>query len=111
MYAATLFLMHFWGTPQMMRILTLVHEKKDMIGPMVIGCSTLHTKDGFTKLEDAVQFPAFDDADIKSGDQCFLYRYLSLKAQDPDTRMVILSHNLNKMLTLPQQMKKVNLGH
>eukprot|EP00808_Paulinella_micropora_P016855 g18099.t1 len=69
-----------------MRVLLLMHEKKDMFGEkkdifgsMVIGCSTLHTKEGFQQLANTVQFPAFDDNDLSSGDQCFLYRYLSLK--------------------------------
>eukprot|EP00457_Paulinella_chromatophora_P001223 gb/GEZN01001225.1/.p1 GENE.gb/GEZN01001225.1/~~gb/GEZN01001225.1/.p1 ORF type:complete len:845 (+),score=113.42 gb/GEZN01001225.1/:30-2564(+) len=89
-----------------MRVLMLLHDKKDMLGSMVIGCSTLHTKEGFEQLANTALYPAFDDSDIKSGDQCFLFRYLSLQANNPDVRKEILSHNLNKMLTLPQQMKK-----
>jgi len=90
---------------EVMRTVQLITDGSELIGPLMISCSTLHSQEVFESMNNPLECTSFCDDDIMSGENCFIYHYLSHQADDPTVRQSILTHNLAKMLTLPQQIK------
>eukprot|EP01006_Ploeotia_vitrea_P036394 TRINITY_DN66013_c8_g1_i1.p1 TRINITY_DN66013_c8_g1~~TRINITY_DN66013_c8_g1_i1.p1 ORF type:complete len:996 (-),score=557.05 TRINITY_DN66013_c8_g1_i1:33-2801(-) len=91
---------------EVVRMLSHRIEGSDVIGPVIIGCSTLHSVAEFQKLAGPNSYPTYIDSDIRSGESVFLYSYLVKRAlANPSDLTQILQNTVNKMLTLPQQMK------
>eukprot|EP00462_Mataza_sp_D1_P023430 CAMPEP_0175141456 /NCGR_PEP_ID=MMETSP0087-20121206/12139_1 /TAXON_ID=136419 /ORGANISM="Unknown Unknown, Strain D1" /LENGTH=256 /DNA_ID=CAMNT_0016424921 /DNA_START=73 /DNA_END=843 /DNA_ORIENTATION=- len=103
---------HHPGTRDVLRLFSLkldhieADETPDLLGPVAIGASTLHTAAEFGKLPDILGFPSFDPYSNTQGVSCFYYYYLrklSLRSQEDRER--VLGAISSKLLTVPQQMK------
>jgi len=90
---------------EVMRTLNLRVDGTDMVGPLIIGCSTLHSVEEFRVISNSVENPTMDDSDIKSGETCFLYSHLKRLCLDKEQLILVLQSTVSKMLTLQHQMK------
>lgn len=107
---------NFPSTKDVVRMLSLRADGADLLGPLIIGSSTMHGVNEFQKLNDIINYPTVCDDpslpphlnDIKGGENSFFYFHL-LKVCEEDKSLSklfqIIQNTTNKMLTLPQQMK------
>ena len=98
------------GVKEAMRLLTLRCEGGDLIGPVIIGASTLHTAGEFLRLQaalsDCAALPTYDEDVMRSPTEAvFFYHHLQQLARQPAYLPVIVQSTFNKLLTLHQQMK------
>lgn len=64
------------------RFLALRIESAEIVGPLVIGCSTLHSIEEFVKFSNFVFSPTVDDTDVKAADGAFLFAFLKQMATE-----------------------------
>ena len=101
---------HYPGVKEMTRLLALRLEGADMVGPVLIGASTLYNANEFLWLQQAMSDYAMlttldDDVWRQSTDTLFYYQHLHALARDGRHTAALLQSIINKMLTLQQQMK------
>ena len=101
---------HYPGVKEMTRLLALRLEGADMVGPVLIGASTLYNASEFMWLQQAVGDYTLlttldDDVWRQSTDTLFYYQHLHALARDGRHTAALLQSIINKMLTLQQQMK------
>ena len=101
---------HYPGVKEMTRLLALRLEGADMVGPVLIGASTLYNANEFLWLQQAMSDYTMlttldDDVWRQSTDTVFYYQHLHALARDGRHTGALLQSIINKMLTLQQQMK------
>ena len=101
---------HYPGVKEMTRLLALRLEGADMVGPVLIGASTLYNANEFLWLQQAMSDYTMlttldDDVWRQSTDTLFYYQHLHALARDGRHTAALLQSIINKMLTLQQQMK------
>lgn len=60
-----------------------------IMGPLIIGCSTLHSLKEFQKFSDPTSAPTIDETDITGVDSCFIFSYLKQMAAEG---VIIIPH-------------------
>ena len=101
---------HYPGVKEITRLLALRLDGADMVGPVLIGASTLYNAAEFQWLQQAqadytLLTTLDDDTWRQSTDTLFYYQHLHALARDGRHTGALLQSIVNKMLTLQQQMK------
>ncbi len=87
---------------EVVRTLSLKSEKEDIVAPLLISCSTLHSVDEYQKLNDVAQFPTLDPNEARPGDGTFIYSYLKKLTTEDRARCAAILQNTVQKVSLPR---------
>jgi hypothetical protein len=73
---------HWPQASEVMRTLQMQGTPDGIMGPLIIGCSTLHSVKEYQKLSDPLGFPTIDESDITGAESCFVFSYLKQLASE-----------------------------